>query len=204
MNILKLKNITMKSRTIILIIVFCTFFMSCSNKHKRFQPNATNDNIVTIIGRADTSTNIRIEEKNKTNRDTIKLESPGFNLWYTKELPEKYKDHGFLMWTESKVYGEDVSTINVFVTNPTNKKFWMGRDWSLRIWDGTQWCIPPIKSELNVFADALSKKEAPLLYCFRFPIGEYYYLQKGKYRISKSFLLQEKDEINLYAEFEIK
>ena len=39
-----------------------------------------------------------------------------------------------------------------------------------------------------------AKKEAPLLYCFRFPIGEYYHLPKGKYRISKSFSLQEKDE----------
>ena len=60
------------------------------------------------------------------------------------------------------------------------------------------------KFELNVKADVFCKKEAPLLYCFRFPIGEYYHLPKGKYRISKSFLLKEKDEINLYAEFEIK
>ena len=95
-------------------------------------------------------------------------------------------------------------SISVFVTNPTNEKFWIGRDWSLRIWNGVQWCIPQEKFELNVKADAFCKKEAPLLYCFRFPIGEYYHLPKGKYRISKSFLLKEKDEINLYAEFEIK
>lgn len=113
----------MKSRTIIFIIVFCTFIMSCSNKHKRYQPNATNDNIVVIIGGADTSTNIIIKEENKIDRDTIKLESPDFDLWYTKELPGKYKDQGCMMWTESKVYEEDVSAINVFVTNPTNKKF---------------------------------------------------------------------------------
>lgn len=54
MNILKLNNITMKSRATILVIVFCTFIMSCSNKHKRFQPNATNDNIVAINTSADT------------------------------------------------------------------------------------------------------------------------------------------------------
>ena len=108
------------------------------------------------------------------------------------------------MWTESEVYWENVAVINVFVTNPTNEKFWVGRDWSLRIWNGVQWCIPQEKFELNVKADAFCKKEAPLLYCFRFPIGEYYHLPKGKYRISKSFLLKEKDEINLYAEFEIK
>ena len=113
-------------------------------------------------------------------------------------------DQGFQMWTESEVYWENVAVINVFVTNPTNEKFWIGRDWSLRIWNGVQWCIPQEKFELNVKADAFCKKEAPLLYCFRFPIGEYYHLPKGKYRISKSFLLKEKDEINLYAEFEIK
>ena len=194
----------MKAGNIILIIVFCTFIVSCSNKHKRFQPNATDDNAIAIIGSSDGSTNIVIEENNKTDKDTVILESPNFNLWYTKELPDKYKNQGFQMWTESKVYWENVAVINVFVTNPTNERFWIGRDWSLRIWNGEQWCIPQEKFELNVKADACCKKEAPLLYCFRFPIGEYYHLPKGKYRISKSFSLQEKDEINLYAEFEIK
>ena len=194
----------MKAGNIILIIVFCTFIVSCSNKHKRFQPKATDDNAIAIIGSSDGSTNIVIEENNKTDKDTVILESPNFNLWYTKELADKYKNQGFQMWTESKVYWENVAVINVFVTNPTNERFWIGRDWSLRIWNGEQWCIPQEKFELNVKADACCKKEAPLLYCFRFPIGEYYHLPKGKYRISKSFSLQEKDEINLYAEFEIK
>lgn len=40
----------MKAGIIVLIIVFCTFIVSCSNKHKRFQPKAINDNTVAIIG----------------------------------------------------------------------------------------------------------------------------------------------------------
>ena len=50
----------MKAGSIILIIVFCAFIVSCSNKHKRFQPKATDDNTVAIIGSSDDSTNIVI------------------------------------------------------------------------------------------------------------------------------------------------
>lgn len=113
----------MKAGNIILIIVFCTFIVSCSNKHKRFQPKATDDNAIAIIGSSDGSTNIVIEENNKTDKDTVILESPNFNLWYTKELPDKYKNQGFQMWTESKVYWENVTVINVFVTNLPMKDF---------------------------------------------------------------------------------
>lgn len=177
---------------------------SCSNKQKKFQPEATSDNTVAIIGSSDGYINIVIEKRHKIDKDTVIFESPNFNLWYTKELPDKYKNQGFQMWTESEAYWGNMTVINVFVTNPTNEEFWIGRDWSLHIWNGEQWCIPQEKFELNVKADAFCKKKAPLLYCFRFPIGKYYHLPKGKYRISKSFSLQEKEEINLYAEFEIK
>ena len=42
-----------------------------------------------------------------------------------------------------------------------------------------------------------------LLHCFRFPVGKYYHLPKGKYRISKPFGLAGKS-IELNTEFEIK
>lgn len=42
-----------------------------------------------------------------------------------------------------------------------------------------------------------------LLHCFRFPVGSYYHLPKGKYRVSKSFYAR-KEEMELSAEFEIK
>ena len=86
----------MKAGSIILIIVFCAFIVSCSNKHKRFQPKATDDNTVAIIDSSDDSTNIVIEENNKTDKDTVILESPKFNLWYTKELPDKYKFSNYI------------------------------------------------------------------------------------------------------------
>ena len=65
----------MKAGNIILIIVFCTFIVRLSNKHKRFQPKATDDNAIAIIGSSDGSTNIVIEENNKTDKDTVILES---------------------------------------------------------------------------------------------------------------------------------
>lgn len=42
-----------------------------------------------------------------------------------------------------------------------------------------------------------------LLHCFRFPVGSYYHLPKGKYRVCKSFYAR-KEEMELSAEFEIK
>lgn len=96
----------MKAGNIILIIVFCTFIVSCSNKHKRFQPKATDDNAIAIIGSSDGSTNIVIEENNKTDKDTVILESPNFNLWYTKELPDKYKIKDFRCGQKVKYIGK--------------------------------------------------------------------------------------------------
>ena len=51
--------------------------------------------------------------------------------------------------------------------------------------------------------DGFETPKAPLLYCFRFPVGWYYYLPKEKYRICKSFHAK-RENIELSAEFEIK
>lgn len=59
------------------------------------------------------------------------------------------------------------------------------------------------KGDIAWFDDGFIKQKAPLLYCFSFPIDEYYHLSKGKYRISKSFYAK-REEIKLYAEFEVK
>ena len=78
-----------------------------------------------------------------------------------------------------------------------------GRGWKLEQWNGKEWGIAKTKGDRSWFDDGFNKQKAPLLYCFRFPVGRYYYLPKGKYRICKSFSAK-REYIELSAEFEIK
>lgn len=170
----------MKTRTIILTIVLCAFIVvSCTNKQK--QQNA-------IIGSADSTTEIVIAEKNsKQDRDTISYELQDCLLWYTKQLPEKYRDQKACMWTEYENYRKNVQIINVFVANPTDAWWLFGRSWNLEVWNGEKWISPKSKRDLSWFDDGFAIEKAPLLYCFRFPVGRYFYLSEGKYRIKKGF-----------------
>lgn len=186
----------MKSRAIILIIALCTSIVSCTNKQK--QQN-------TIIGGADGTTEITIaEDSNKQDRDTVIYEIPQCRLWYTEELSEADKGKEIRMWTERKEYWENVQVVNVFVANPTTTPLMFGRSWFVYRWNGKEWVTPEWKITGSSWEDdAFSKNKAPLLYCFRFPVGRYYHLPKGKYRISKSFHVRNK-KMELKAEFEIK
>lgn len=185
----------MKTRTIILTIMLCAFIVvSCTNKQK--QQNV-------IIGGADSTTEIVIaEDKNKPDKDTVIYEIPQCQLWYTKELTEVENNKEIRMWTERENYWENVQVINVFVANPTNVWWNFGRDWSLYVWNGTDWVVPEPKQSLSWYEDAFGVDKAPLLYCFRFPVGEYYHLPKGKYRLTKTFLANRK-KITLTADFNI-
>lgn len=136
------------------------------------------------------------------DQDTIIYEMPQCALVYTQKL--KAKGSEIKMWTESKNYWENIQVINVFVENPTNTPLFFGREWYIYRWNGKSWELPKQKSsDILVWnSDAFMIKKAPLLYCFRFPVGELYYLPKGKYRITKSFW-QNKKEIELIANFNI-
>lgn len=180
---------------------------SCINKQRKFQSEATNDTKIAIIGFNDSLIDITVTDKDKlSDKDTVIYEVPGYWLWFTKELPSKYKNQDFLMWTECKVYWENVAVINVFVTNPTETPLEYGRKWTLRkLNEQGEWVTPKTRYSPIIWEqDLLIDSKAPLLYCFRFPIGEYYHLPKGIYRIGKSFALQGKKDFDLYAEFEIK
>lgn len=171
-----------------------TLIVSCTHKQK--QPN-------TIIGGADSTTGIVITEKNsKLDRDTVIYEIPRCKLWYTEELSETDNSEEYRMWTEHKQYGEDVQVINVFVMNLTDVWWNFGRDWSLYVWNGTDWAQPMFKQSLSWTDEAFGVGKAPLLYCFRFPVGEYYHLLKGKYRLVKTFLANGK-KLTLTADFNI-
>ena len=174
--------------------------LSCTNKRQQFQPKATPDKELAIISGSDTVTSIQVSS---ADRDTITYDTPECCLWYIEDLPDEYKDKPISMWTERPVYGENVQVIDVFVANPTSTSLMYGRGWKLEQWNGKEWVMAKTKGDRSWFDDGFNKPKAPLLYCFRFPVGRYYHLPKGKYRISKSFHVK-RENIELSAEFEIK
>lgn len=186
----------MKSSILIIVLVYIV--SGCTNKERQQR---------TIIGGADSITEITIAEDNsKQDRDTVIYEIPQCELWYTKELSEADKGKEICMWTECKEYWEDVRVINVFVSNSTNNILSFGRSWALLVWNGKEWVIPQVKNiDLSWQDDLFISNNAPLLYCFRFPVGEYYHLPKGKYCILKTFWQYGNgNKVDLKAEFEIK
>ena len=60
--------------------------------------------------------------------------------------------------------------------------------------------------DLVQFDDAFAIKNAPLLYCGRFPIADYFHLPVGRYRIKKDFNFNDGKNlfVELYVDFEIK
>ncbi len=160
-----------------------------------------------IIGGADGTTTIFLtdnSEKESVDRDTVIYELPQCQLWQTRELPQEYKGKQISMWTEYKKYWENVPVVNVFVTNPTDIPLDFGRRWNLYVWKDGKYDSPEMKVPYLMWEDDLFVSEkAPLLYCFRFPVGEYYHLPTGKYRITKTFG-QKGKSIDLHADFEIK
>ena len=107
------------------------------------------------------------------------------------------------MWTEKKVYPLNVSYVDVYVWNPTSMPFSFGRRWNLEMKKGDRWMEAGCKASLILCKDdEMSGETSPELLCFRFPVSQWYHLEKGKYRICKSFSHDGK-ELALNAEFEI-
>ena len=156
-----------------------------------------------VIGGADAATTIVVSDEADADGDTVRYELPQCCLWYTEALPEKYMKKSVCIWTEYPYYWEDVQVINVFVANPTATPLSFGRGWSLLRWDGERWSQPEFKRDLSWQDDAFGVDRAPLLYCFRFPVGEYYRLTVGKYRLLKTFW-QANKRIELTSEFEVR
>ena len=108
------------------------------------------------------------------------------------------------IWTEKKVYSENVPHIDMYVWNPTSTPFSFGRKWNLEVWSGDKWMEAKCKASLILCKDdEMSGETAPELLCFRFPVSQWYHLEKGKYRICKSFFHDGK-KLMLNAEFEIE
>lgn len=143
-------------------------------------------------------------EFKQSKKDTTRYYIPECFLVDVQDLFEEREDTSIVMWAEHPVYGTDVQAVNVFVENPTHTSLTYGRDWYLYQWNGKEWVLAKIKGpDIAWQSDGFDNNRAPVWYCFRFPIANYYHLSKGKYRICKSFYAG-RQEIALHAEFEIK
>ena len=178
---------------------------SCINErqqHSKMVPEET----IGIIGGSDTVTSIIISDHaSRHDKDTIIYELPQCQLWYTKPLSENYKGKEIQMWTEHKVYWENVQVINVFVANPTDIPLGFGRPILVDQWKDNKWCLPERKDTTCDLAwqdDAFMIEKAPLLYCFRCELDEFL-MPKGKYKVSKLFFSGTK-KIEVNTNFEIK
>ena len=188
-------------KTIILLTMLSSIVcLSCTHKRQQAQPETTPDKESVIIGGSDTITSIQVSSADKY---PITYDTPECYLGYVRDLPDEYKDKAISMWTENAVYPENVQVINVFVANPTSISLRYGRGWSVDQWNEKEWVLAKTKGDISWFDDGFDKQKAPLLYCFRFPVSQYYHLPKGKYRISKLFSMKRR-KIELNAEFEIK
>ena len=186
-------------KKILYSFIICTLVINCTaNKGEKGN---------NVIGNVEDTTDILICDTSQAanaESDTVIYELPQCQLLYSKELPDKYGEKPISMWTEYKDYCENVPFIHVFVTNPTDVPLDFGRKWNLHVWNGEKFEAPKQKPYLIIWEDDLFlSSKAPLLYRFRFPVGEYYYLPKGKYRIAKIFN-QKGKKIELHADFEIK
>ncbi len=195
----------MKTTFLFSVIVCLCLFTGCLHKRQPLPSQATPGGEVALIGGADGSTSIIVsDESSPSDSDTIIYQSPQFQLWYTEALAEEYKDKGIRMWTEYANYWENLQTITVFVANPTDTPFQFGREFELRWLKDGKWIFPQQRDTSHVIVwkrDGLISKKAPLLYCFRYSLGDFYMLP-GKYRLLKSFW-QGRKEIKLAADFHI-
>ena len=188
-------------KTIILFAMMASVVcLSCTHKRQQTQPETAPDKELVIMESNDTVAGI---QDSSVNKYPVNYDTPECYLWYVMDLPDEYKDKPVSMWTEHPIYGENVYLINVFVSNPTSTSLQYGRGWYIEQWNGKEWVMAKTKGDIAWFDDGFIKQKAPLLYCFSFPIDRYYHLPKGKYRINKSFYAK-REEIKLYAEFEIK
>lgn len=120
-------------------------------------------------------------------RYDVSYELPECELWYTSPLSDR--EGGCRLWTEHKVYPENVRAINVFVANPTDIPLSFGRATSILHWRNGQWIPPEQKDKTYIGAvpdDAFVIQKAPLLYCFHCRLDDYH-IPPGKYCVQKSF-----------------
>lgn len=192
--VMKDYNVIFMKTTILFFALACALCVSCNAKKGKGK----------VIGGADGATSINVsDEEKRADHDTVTYELPECRLVSTDSLVSA-SDTAVAMETARKVYWENVRVVDLVVTNPTDVPLSFGRSWRLQVWDGEKWGYPELRVGGIVWEDDLfSVDKAPLRYCFRIPVGEYYLLPEGKYRLAKAFWLGERKMV-LSADFEVK
>lgn len=187
-------NVTLMKTTILFLGLACAFVVGCDDKPKKGN----------VIGGADRGTAIFVSAKDgNADSDTVHYEMPECGLVFTDSLVST-ADTAVRMATARSAYWVNVRVVDLIVTNPTSEPLSFGRDWFLLVWDGEKWSYPRLKVGGMAWEDDLfTIAKAPLRYCFRLPVGDYYLLPKGTYRLSKSFWQNGRERL-LCADFEIK
>ena len=188
----------------------CLLSLACTDKQKTFLPEAVPASAIAVIGGSEQDTTALTVEGNKAiapqiqDRDTVIYEMPSYYLWYRKDLPKSYRKQEHQFRTERKVYWQDVKVINVFLANYTDVPLEFNGDWELQQWNGQDWEQPQLKHLPDTAeTEWINDEQAHRLYCFRIPVGDFYYLPKGRYRINKLVAPHNQHVICLSAQFEI-
>lgn len=96
-------------------------------------------------------------------------------------------------------YALGVKDVYAIVLNPELLRLSYGRFWKLQLWENNQWTDAKMKGAYAFFDDEMIPLDAPVYYCFRYPVA-CYDLVPGRYRILQS-LWDDRREIKLSAEF---
>lgn len=171
---------------LLVLLLFCTHLSGCVNKAKEESAaNVVNDTAVVS--------------------DSVKHDVPDydFDIISIEVLQPNLSNKKIRMGTEKPIYSTTIKHLTIWVDNNTDIPLDMGRNWSIEFWNGKEWVVPTMKKDLYWLDDARGSKETHMRYYFKYPIGEYYILKQGKYRIAKTFV-QESTLIKLYADFEVR
>lgn len=125
---------------------------------------------------------------NLVRADTLKGDSLGSEI-FMKTLHDSYP--------------LTVQNIMAMVASPTDIPLEFGWSWNLQKWNGYDWLNAEIKTDYGWTDDAFMPLYGHKCFYFEFPVGKFYKLCKGKYRITKLFW-HSNQELNLKAEFRIQ
>ncbi|EJW91193.1 hypothetical protein, secreted, partial [gut metagenome] len=120
----------------------CLLSVACTNKQKTDLPEAKSDSDVTVIGGVQNDSIGTIAQENTNlgqDRDTVIFEMPDCYLWYRKDVKNSASKQKYQLWTERKVYWQNVKVINVFMANYTDQPLAFNGEWILQQWDGKEW-----------------------------------------------------------------